>query len=110
MIPKRFQIAGIPIKVKLDPNLFKERQLLGEVRYPLQEIVLDCTMLSTEMMEQNYFHELCHEVLYIMNENELRDNEKFVDLFASLLHQALKTGEDFYSEKELKEFYTGRIR
>lgn len=38
--------------------------------------------------QQVFCHELVHAILHKMAEYELNDNEKFVDMFGSLLHQA----------------------
>jgi hypothetical protein len=87
-IPKSFKLAGLTIDVSVDPTFFQKRSLLGEAQYPLQKIVLDGE-LHRESMQQNFLHELVHWILYVMNEDNLRDNEKFVDLFSALLHQTL---------------------
>jgi hypothetical protein len=47
----------------------------------------------TEMQEHTFLHELTHFILNAMGESELRGNEKFVDVFSGLLHQALVTME-----------------
>jgi predicted SprT family Zn-dependent metalloprotease len=44
-------------------------------------------------VEQTFCHELTHSILYAMGELKLYANEKFVDLFGHLLHQALTTQE-----------------
>jgi hypothetical protein len=92
MIPSEFQLAGLMIKVILDPDLFKNRKVLGEARYHDQQIILDTSILKGESLEQNFFHELVHWIFYIMNEDDMRNNEKLVDMFAYLLHQAFKSG------------------
>jgi len=43
--------------------------------------------------EQTFLHELTHHILHAMGETKLNDNEKFVDMFAGFLHQALTTME-----------------
>lgn len=40
-----------------------------------------------------FHHELCHAILFYMN-SPLWRNEKWVDQFAGLLHQALETGKN----------------
>ena len=54
----------------------------------LEGIALDTSTLNKQSTVQTYFHELTHWILYIMNENDLRNNEKVVDVFATFLHQA----------------------
>jgi hypothetical protein len=101
LIPKEFFLAGIKVKVILDPTLHATRKIVGEARYPDQQILLDNKMLSGELLEQNFYHELIHWVLYVLNEDALRENEKLVDTIAYMLHQGLKTGNDFYTKEEL---------
>lgn len=91
IIPKSFWLGGLQIDVSYDENLCKNRKIVGEARYPSQSIVLDSAVMSKQLTEQNYFHELTHWILYMMNEDELRNNEKFVDVFATFLHQARVT-------------------
>jgi hypothetical protein len=55
---------------------------------------------NKEMQEQWFFHELIHHILHQMN-HKLRSDEAFVNLFASLLHQALSTA--MYDEGEEQE-------
>jgi Zn-dependent peptidase ImmA (M78 family) len=44
--------------------------------------------LEDQATQQVFCHELVHAILHNMCEIELNGNEKFVDLFGSLLHQA----------------------
>lgn len=88
IIPESFWLGGLQIDVNFDENLLKNRKILGEANYPAQKIILDSSLLKKQACEQNYYHELVHWILYVMNEDELRNNEKFVDVFATFLHQA----------------------
>lgn len=88
IIPKLFWLGGLQIDVSFDENLYRNRKIVGEARYPSQSITLDSVTLSKQSTEQNYFHELTHWILYMMNEDDLRNNEKFVDVFATFLYQA----------------------
>ncbi len=91
IIPKSFWLGGLQIDVSYDENLYKNRKVVGEARYPSQSIILDSVVFNKQLTEQNYFHELTHWILYMMNEDDLRNNEKFVDVFATFLHQARVT-------------------
>lgn len=91
-IPQQFQLAGITIDVNLDDTYIKENSRIGEANYFAQQITIDPTTPKKEMSEQAFYHELVHWILYIMNEDELRQNEKFVDIFGHLLYQYTKTG------------------
>jgi hypothetical protein len=100
-IPKKIHLAGMTIDVILTDKLYSAKRVIAEAIYPEQKIMLDTTMLSYEGMCQSYCHELLHFIFYILNEDQLRQNEKLVDTTAHLLHQALKE-EDYYTEEELK--------
>jgi hypothetical protein len=91
-VPKEFQIAGLKVTIESNNELIKTRSIIGEAKYNDQKIVLDLESAPTETVEQAFLHELVHWILYVMNEDELRNNEKHVDLFAHLLYQSLKTG------------------
>ena len=60
-------------------------------RYNEQEISIDKQHARKEFTEQTMCHEVTHWILYMMNEDALRNNEKFVDLFGHFLYQYLKT-------------------
>jgi len=91
IIPDSFMLGGLQIEVQFDPSLCRNRKVLGEARYPAQQIVLDPSVSGLQQLEQAYYHELTHWILFIMNETDLRNNEKFVDLFAHFLYQARVT-------------------
>ncbi|MEI6215429.1 MAG: hypothetical protein WCP10_15100 [Desulfuromonadales bacterium] len=90
-IPSTFKLAGLTISVVFDPLLHENRKLLGEAVYSKQQIVLDSGICSQEQIEQNFFHELLHWIYFIMSEDELRQNERIVDLSAHMLHQFMVT-------------------
>ena len=96
-IPKRFRLYGHVIEVVDEPLLDSRHGNIGEARYTRNEIALqpECVSFSRPdtYREQVFCHELVHWILHEMFENELRSNEKFVDNFASLLHQAFTSME-----------------
>ena len=93
-IPDEFKLAGFTITVVDKENLVEERGIIGEAVYSKQLIYLDKNAVPVnETVEQAYLHELVHWILYVMNEDQLKDNEKFVDIFAHLLYQAISSGE-----------------
>ena len=47
--------------------------------------------LSDERKAQTFFHELTHAVLDAIGEDELNENEQFIDAFSNVFYQALKT-------------------
>ena len=90
-IPDSFTLAGLTITVVTDNDLVKRQGMVAESRYNEQEVTIDKQHAKREFTEQAMLHEATHWILFVMNEDPLRNNEKFVDLFAHLLYQYLKT-------------------
>ncbi len=91
VIPRSFMLGGLTINVVRDDDLVNSRSIIGEARYHEQTIRIDTSVAPRQTVEQSFFHELTHWIFFIMNEDELRNNEKLVDLFAHFLYQALMT-------------------
>jgi len=93
-IPTSFELHGITYRVRLMPDLIASSDNMGEASFRLNEIWLQTVMpgvpLSVDKQGQVFCHELLHHVLREA-QSDLKDNEAFVDLVASLLHQALVT-------------------
>ena len=89
LIPKEIKLCGLTIEVIVCPTLHKDKGLGGFSDYPGLRIML-AGDVNEQLQEQVLYHEIVHFILFVMGEPELRDNEKFVDVFAHLLHQALK--------------------
>ena len=92
IIPKSFWLGGLKINVQVDETL-KHDRMIGRADYLTQELRIDPNVAPQQFVEQSYLHELVHWIFYMMNEHELRDNERIVDLFAHFLYQALTTAE-----------------
>ena len=101
-IPKSFQLGGLKIDVRFQEKLTEKGLMLGAADYVRQEIRLDPTFTKIQTTEQAYMHELTHWILFIMGENELCNNEKFVDVFAHFFYQALTTAVP-HSQPSVKE-------
>jgi len=95
LIPKQFKLFNQTIKVELKNKLAYNNNNYGEAKYTSNKIRIqkqnEGVSLKKTMVEQTFYHELIHYILNYMGENELGKNEKFVDIFASLLHQYEKT-------------------
>jgi predicted SprT family Zn-dependent metalloprotease len=95
-LPTHFKLHGITYTVRLDDNLITNNDNLGEAGYRRSEIVLQKVLpgvaITEQRFEQVFYHELVHLIMHEMHDKH-RDNEAFVDVFASLLHQALSTME-----------------
>jgi hypothetical protein len=96
-IPKKFQLGGRTITVQFTEKIAGDEDCIGKAQHRKDKILLQNHTNSItrppEAIEETFLHELTHWVLEMMAEFELNRNEKFVSLFASHLHQALKTME-----------------
>lgn len=95
-IPDQFNLAGEVIRVRYNPDLIQRNDNIGEAHYRLDIIELmppDIPALARtrERQEQIFCHELVHFILFFMCQHKLNGDDKFVDLFARFLHQALTT-------------------
>jgi len=102
-IPIRFKLTGETINVKFDKSVSYVEDCLGIARYRISEINIqppaEGTPVPYTKTEHAFFHELVHFILYMMS-NDLYNDEKFVNVFARFLHQALTTME--YEEDSKK--------
>jgi hypothetical protein len=80
MIPKSFNLVGGTWKVKLVEDMVD----LGRCDPAVFTIFLKKGM-NPVYMEQTFYHELVHAVLFSMGKTE--HSEEFVDSFGALLHQ-----------------------
>ena len=94
-IPESFNLVGFKIKVIAEKQLLHDSSMHGLAVYRDKIIYLqtntDGVPVSKASIEQTFLHELTHHILDRMGENDLCMNEKFVDVFSSLLHQAITT-------------------
>ncbi len=95
-IPKSFKQFGQEVTIKYKKNLADKHGSWGKCYYDINEIELqdkkyNGTKLPKAKREEIFCHELVHMALYFAGENELRNNERFVDVFSGLIHQALTT-------------------
>ncbi len=94
-IPTSFNILGQVINVVFNSEKMDDKHALGYLESDLNVITLtdisNGKQLPMSSIEQTYLHEVVHLILRHMGEDDLYKNEKFVDLFAGLLHQILTT-------------------
>ena len=94
-IPYEFELMGTTITVKFVAELMHESDALGQACYRTSEIkILDNSpayKITEEQQMQTFLHELVHWILYQLKKDDLRKDEDFVDMFAELLMQTLKT-------------------
>lgn len=91
-IPKEFKLFGTRIEVQFNNERCNDKQVYGESNYGESKIMLstmqESMTLSEDKILDTFYHEKIHMILDTMNENELSNNEKFVDVFAKLLRQS----------------------
>lgn len=94
-IPTEFQLFGTTIKVLFDNDKMNTLKYYGCFDYSDSTITLSftkgTTVLSLDRIKDTFYHEKVHAILDTMNEQELSENEKFVDVFAKLLRQSDET-------------------
>ena len=93
VIPATFEMGGLTIRVVEDATLFKTKKAVGSSRYDRQLIVLDPGITEKEMLEQLFFHELIHWILFMMGDDEKQKDEEWINLFSHFLYQSIKTME-----------------
>lgn len=102
-IPIAFCLHGQRFVVEYDDTLCATSDDRGRVYLAYNKIVLQAPNKGEPQpqscVEQAFLHELVHGILHHM-ESKLYDDEKFVNQFANLLHQAIVTME--YPEKPKK--------
>jgi hypothetical protein len=89
--PKRFELGGITVKVKQNPELMKTTGAFGVAIFNEGEIHLDTKSHPVDIQAITFLHEKIHFILFTMGNQELCQDEEFVDTFASLLWQSMKT-------------------
>lgn len=86
---------GQTIKVEWDTNLAQSLDAIGTTHPRENKIRLQKPNAGWDVpddkLEHVYYHELVHWILHSMSQQALFEDEVFVDNFAGLLHQALKS-------------------
>jgi hypothetical protein len=88
LLPKQIQIAGVVVSIILDPTLIDTQKIAGEAIYSEQKIVLDPTV-PRDLLWQHFWHEVMHWIMYIMGEDDIRHNERIIDLSAHFIKQIM---------------------
>ena len=103
-IPNKFKLFGQTIKVVCDHSFFTEKDgYCGFASYRANQIQLlpstPTRPLTDEQISQTFCHELMHFIIYHAEAScsgkadFMHQDEGFIDLCGSLLHQALTTME-----------------
>ncbi len=88
MIPKSFRLMGHTYRVEVvDEKDWLEDDDVGACHHERHLILIRANQ-DDSAKQHTFCHELVHAILGRMGENELDDDEQFVDVFGALLHQA----------------------
>lgn len=92
LIPEDFKLAMKRIRVIVNDDYCKSEGLWGEADFT-QRLITLChrtpkgKILKKSLKEKTFFHELVHQILYSMGQEQLMYDEDFVDLFAERLYE-----------------------
>jgi hypothetical protein len=93
-IPKRFQLLGHVITVRIVPkSRWKHGKSCVGIWEPDKFLISIVSGQPSTAMTQTFCHELTHACLDMMS-HKLSNDEKFVDTYAHLLNNALTTFEE----------------
>ena len=95
-IPKSFELGPFKIKTYYQPGLWDKEKKVGTADIGMQQIILQPVMpgcFNKKAVEQAFYHELFHMLLFYAGQRELYIDEVLVDNLANLMMQFLKTRE-----------------
>lgn len=96
-IPTRFNLLASTFTITIDNDKVDSinRDALGIISPTHRQIYLkdktDGENLPIDTILDTYYHEVTHAILNEMGEEELKENEKFVDLLGKLIRQFIET-------------------
>lgn len=96
-IPKRIQLMCHPVDIVFERDIIAKDDQQGQARYRINQIAIqeatDSFPIPPEHHVETYFHELLHWVFFLLEENELRENEALIEKMSRLLAQAALSAE-----------------
>jgi len=94
-IPTSFKLLGHKYTVAYDPGLLDREGCSGLAVYQTHQILLAPPNANRciERVCQTFWHEVAHHMMERMGCDDLRADEKFIDMLSSLLHQVIVTAE-----------------
>jgi len=94
-VPKKYKLFNTTVNIIWDNKRLNDKGVYGLHDYGKSEIVLSTIegveKLSEDRIIDTFYHERTHSILDAMNEQELSNNERFVDVFSKLLRQSIET-------------------
>ena len=94
-LPKKLQVRGKWYSVDVVESM-RNKSHMGEVNYPNQTITIarkthHGVPFKLSALHETFWHELVHCILNSMGEDELNNNEAFVEEFGHRLAKAIET-------------------
>lgn len=90
IMPKAFEVGGMTVVVKEDDDLYSSHGAFGMMDIDKGVLFMDSN-LEGDTKAITFFHEKVHAILGTLGRKELNEDEEFVDSFANLLWQSMKT-------------------
>lgn len=97
LIPKSFELGGCTYTVEITdikPEGTRD-STTGTIIYPINKIMIYSNhtgyICTDNYKESSFYHEMVHGILATMGKSDLNDDEDFVEGFANILHQVIKT-------------------
>jgi hypothetical protein len=93
-IPRKIRVGRKRYSIDVVESLI-QRGLMGTIRYDEQRIQIGKQsnktgrMFTSNEINESFWHELVHAILYDMDEHKLNRNEAFVTAFAKRLSEAV---------------------
>lgn len=96
-IPKKFKLFATTVNIVWNNKRLNDKATYGLTEYSKSDITLStldgAEELSKDRIMDTFYHERTHSILDAMNERDLSNNEKFVDVFSKLIRQADESAE-----------------
>jgi broad-specificity NMP kinase len=95
-IPRRIRVGSKQYSVDIVETMLRKRDM-ARVYYRTNKIELGQfsnvtgKQFDDDKVQENFWHEVTHAILYDMGEDKLNNNEKFVIEFSKRLAQAIKS-------------------
>lgn len=92
-IPDKLQLMGRTIDIIKDNKLCDEKRVYGEARYNLSQILYEDHTSGVprkkDTVEITVLHEIIHFMFWILEYDNLKDDEKLVGQLSELLYQVI---------------------
>ncbi len=96
VIPRKIRVGKKQYSVDVVETLL-QRGLMGNIRYDDKKIQIGKSSnktgraFSKSEIDESFWHELVHAILYDMDEHRLNRNEQFVTAFSKRLSEAVSS-------------------